>query len=161
MVEGTLSRMRSILVSLSLALLSLSLIAPVLLANSASDLPTCCRRNGKHHCARADMNATAGMPARPALRAIQCPLFPKAGVVSDSSKTTRLNVASRATGPHLFGLTTARPSAHRPRKRVADASGAVEEGTHVTARQTGTNLTSSASTANLARSQSARPGRFA
>jgi hypothetical protein len=42
--------MRRALASLLLALFSFPLILPVLRADAASNLPACCRREGKHHC---------------------------------------------------------------------------------------------------------------
>src|SRR5271154_5425521 len=70
--------MRRALASLLLAVFSVPLIVPVLLANTDSDLPACCRRSGQHHCAMAGMAdkaaASAGRPAQP-----KCPLFPKSG----------------------------------------------------------------------------------
>ena len=42
--------MRRALASLLLALFSFPLIVPVLRADDASNLPSCCRRAGKHHC---------------------------------------------------------------------------------------------------------------
>jgi hypothetical protein len=42
--------MRRALASLLLALFSFPLILPVLRADEASNLPSCCRREGRHHC---------------------------------------------------------------------------------------------------------------
>jgi hypothetical protein len=42
--------MRRTVASLLLGLVSFPLIAPLLLADTDSDLPACCRRDGKHHC---------------------------------------------------------------------------------------------------------------
>lgn len=42
--------MRRALASLLLVLFSFPLILPVLRADEASNLPSCCRREGKHHC---------------------------------------------------------------------------------------------------------------
>ena len=42
--------MRRALASLLVALFSFPLILPVLRADDASNLPSCCRRAGKHHC---------------------------------------------------------------------------------------------------------------
>ena|ERR1700733_4832980 len=42
--------MRRALASLLLALFSFPLILPILRLDAASSLPSCCRREGKHHC---------------------------------------------------------------------------------------------------------------
>jgi hypothetical protein len=59
-----------------LALFSFSLIVPALSAEPDSNLPACCRRFGKHHCAGmsgADQTSSSG----PSFKANnRCPLFP-------------------------------------------------------------------------------------
>jgi hypothetical protein len=52
--------MRRVLASLLLAIISLSLLTPVLLANASSELPACCRRFGKHHCSMPSSPSPAG-----------------------------------------------------------------------------------------------------
>src|SRR5260370_1820015 len=84
---------------LLLAAFSFPLIGPALIASDTeSNLPSCCRRAGKHHCA---MTSTPGMadrqdlPSGPAARATRdmCPKFPKAGAVPTYSKTVLLKAA--------------------------------------------------------------------
>jgi len=60
-----------------LAVFSLSLIGPALsTSDPASNLPPCCRRDGKHHCA---MMASRSAPSSgPVLQSTRCPLFPTA-----------------------------------------------------------------------------------
>ena len=103
--------MRRALALLLVAVLSFPLIAPVLLANTASDLPACCRRDGKHHCAVVDMANQRELPASQSVKALQprCPLFPKAGVVPACSKTILLSVTPRVGAPHLFYFRIAKP----------------------------------------------------
>jgi hypothetical protein len=114
--------MRRALASLLLALLSFPLIAPLLLANTASDLPSCCRRNGKHRCAMADADGPVGTPDTTALMAGQpkCPLFPKAQVVPADSKSL-VNGALRVGAPLLLTLTISMPDDHRPRIAFRDS----------------------------------------
>jgi hypothetical protein len=109
--------MRRPLASLLVALLSFPLIAQLLLANTASELPTCCLRTGKHHCAGADLNGKAEAPNGPSLQAIQprCPLFPKGPVVPAFSKSMVPSVGPRALAPHLVGSTGVRLPDDRPR----------------------------------------------
>jgi hypothetical protein len=57
---------------------SVSLISPVLSADSESKLPSCCRRDGKHHCSMT--NPTEGKSQKPSLALkgarAKCPLYP-------------------------------------------------------------------------------------
>jgi hypothetical protein len=67
--------MRRLLAITLVLLFGLPLAAPLFASDSASTLPECCRRNGRHHCA-------AAMTTRPASRQIstiapKCPNWPK------------------------------------------------------------------------------------
>jgi hypothetical protein len=57
-----------------LSAILLSLIAPALLADAESNLPSCCRRNGKHHCSMSTDGSSSGPSYRVA--GMQCPSFP-------------------------------------------------------------------------------------
>ena len=101
------------LASLLIAAFSFPLIAAVTLADTASKLPACCRRNGKHHCAI----STGGTPADgPAVTASQtkCPLFPGTSVVPVGSKTILLSAVQRVGAQPLCGFTSADSSHHPP-----------------------------------------------
>jgi len=67
-------RMRRALASILLALFSFPLILPVLRADAASSLPSCCRREGKHRCSMDSGEYSSGV----ALKAIQpkCANYP-------------------------------------------------------------------------------------
>ena len=59
-----------------LALFSFSLIGPVAFASDPeSNLPACCRRAGKHHCAM--LTAEVGASSGPSIQASRCPYFPQ------------------------------------------------------------------------------------
>jgi hypothetical protein len=70
--------MRRALALLLMAVFSFPLIAPAWIAGNASDLPACCRRNGKHHCAMAaaDTGTASGSVVRTILP--KCPNYPTA-----------------------------------------------------------------------------------
>jgi hypothetical protein len=71
--------------ALLLAAISFSLLGPALAAASTSQLPACCRRDGKHHCSA--MAAEHAATAFPDLRLqARCPQFPSAKATSPSSK---------------------------------------------------------------------------
>ena len=68
--------MRRLSASVLLALFSFTLIGGAVLADSGSQLPECCRRDGKHHCSTPRMaTAPASGPAVQSERVI-CPSFP-------------------------------------------------------------------------------------
>jgi hypothetical protein len=56
------------------------IILPAVAASPESNLPACCRRNGKHHCSMHEKNATQGH----AFSAIaeKCPRCPQSGTAS-------------------------------------------------------------------------------
>ena len=104
--------MRRALASILLVLFSLQLIAPVLSASAASDLPACCRRGGKHRCSTQETSGSG-----PAWKVLQskCPLY--TGVVAFpaySNTILRGNIAADKDAPYSFTLTLAGPDAPRP-----------------------------------------------
>ncbi len=79
--SGNMVEMRRAPAILLVFLFSFSLIGPALFVDAESDLPACCRRDGKHHCGMAgDMaaamaDAPLSGPAADALR-LKCPFYP-------------------------------------------------------------------------------------
>ena len=63
---------------------SLMLMAPVFARDSDANLPPCCRRHGKHHCA---MMVAEGQDGRPGVASLRekCPCFPAATCAAHSS----------------------------------------------------------------------------
>lgn len=57
---------------LLLGLFSFALIAPALPTDPESDLPSCCRRDGKHACGMMESKSPSG----PAWQSARCPSFP-------------------------------------------------------------------------------------
>ena len=111
--------MRRAIASILLALFSLPLIAPVLFADSVSDLPACCRRFGKHHCS----TRGSGSPGGPVARAIQpkCPLFPNGSGVPAGSRTLLSKVQVTGELP-VFGLAIPPATHSRPHVLLADSA---------------------------------------
>lgn len=74
---------RRTLASLLLALFSLSLTMPLVLAGESAEekLPACCRKDGKHACG---MNKKAAPVEGPAFQALQtrCGFYPSGGVTA-------------------------------------------------------------------------------
>src|SRR5262245_22682514 len=63
---------------LLLSFFSFSLIGPEAFVDRDSNLPACCRRSGKHHCASMEQAHRNQPPSGPALKAIrQCASFPQ------------------------------------------------------------------------------------
>jgi hypothetical protein len=70
---STLALVRRIWVAVIVALFSFTLISPAILsAPDDQKLPPCCRKNGKHHCAMAQVPVSSSDPA---FQAGRCPLF--------------------------------------------------------------------------------------
>lgn len=73
-----------------MALLSFSLIGPTIVVDRSGDLPECCRKAGKHHCA---MMATGDADEDPAPGAAfksipeKCPFYRNTGPVPSPVKT--------------------------------------------------------------------------
>jgi hypothetical protein len=75
--------------TLLLVLFGFPLIVPAVRADSENKLPTCCRREGKHHCGMANgagAQQTSGVSAR-----AKCPSYPVASAAPVFSNTILLN----------------------------------------------------------------------
>ncbi|MGD0360632.1 MAG: hypothetical protein ABSC93_07155 [Bryobacteraceae bacterium] len=99
--------MRRVPAILLLFLFSFSPIGPALFVDGESNLPACCRRDGKHHCGMMPPETT-GMadapssgPAVDAPRA-RCPFFPNGGALLPHSEAALLT-ASRAGAISMVG----------------------------------------------------------
>jgi hypothetical protein len=76
------SRLRRLLASLLLVLISFSLVSPLLASAAKPDAPACCLRNGKHHC---EMGAEVSSNGKPGLRA-DCPFRTQGSVVAANNQ---------------------------------------------------------------------------
>lgn len=103
--------MHRISAALLIALFSFSLAGPAVFAsNDDSNLPPCCRRGGKHHCAMMDgamLHAAADSSAGPSLQAARCPLYPSAPNIPANRIVTFVGAR-----PPVFAGLVSRP-AHR------------------------------------------------
>lgn len=82
--------MRRIPASVLMFVFSYMLIMPLLLATPESNIPECCRREGKHHCAKLPHSEQAALPAGPGFATkATCPLFP-AGASTPVSSSVAL-----------------------------------------------------------------------
>src|SRR5579872_5652376 len=99
--------MRRISAILLLALFSFSLIGPLSFAQDAeSNLPACCRRGGKHHCAMTTVRSESS--SGPALQTARCPLFSLDQNVP-GNRSVNVATASRAIFAGLVSHPTSRP----------------------------------------------------
>ena len=81
--NATIIPMRRALATLLMALFSFSLISPAVLApDPESNLPECCRRGGKHHCAMMAMQSES--PSGPSVQPGRCFFFPDAAAIPGS-----------------------------------------------------------------------------
>ena len=98
--RGRIDALRRFHAVLLLALLSISLLSPALTAGFDSNLPACCRRDGKHKCSM----AVAGGPMRPGVgfRANnKCPMYPGGGLAPASSSIAPIAPATSLTAPAI------------------------------------------------------------
>ena len=72
--SGVIS-LRRITGVLLLVLLTSPLVTPLFARNPQTDLPACCRRNGKHHC-MGHMQMPGSGEAQFRSAAMKCPMFP-------------------------------------------------------------------------------------
>ena len=99
--------MRRISAILLVGLFGFWLIGPALLAQDAgSQLPACCRRAGKHHCAMAAIQTQS--PAGPVLHTGRCTLFP-VGAAVPTDGTVSLPAASESIFAGLISHPASRP----------------------------------------------------
>ncbi|HLY20137.1 MAG TPA: hypothetical protein VKR61_23075 [Bryobacteraceae bacterium] len=90
--------MRRVPALLLLSAFSLALIGPVFSADADADLPACCRRDGKHHCAMMTAEpVSSGVTVKAA--AAKCPFFPKGGAVLPHSGAAMISGARPAGEP--------------------------------------------------------------
>ncbi|MEQ1948674.1 MAG: hypothetical protein ABL995_15905 [Bryobacteraceae bacterium] len=80
--------MRRALASLLLLLFSLALASPLFASDPESNLPACCRRNGKHQC-----NMRTGGDSGPGIQAAACPLYSLARGASAQPNTLALGLS--------------------------------------------------------------------
>ena len=74
--------LRRNLALLLLAVMISPIVALLLASSPESNLPACCRRNGKHHCAI--MSPEPERSSRPSLYACRCPEYPNLSFLSGS-----------------------------------------------------------------------------
>jgi hypothetical protein len=103
------------ILSISLLLLfSLLLISPLFAADAAgTNLPACCRKNGKHHCMMQN-EASVGDALHAAAVREKCPCFPAIPVTTDIeffSKTVDAFFLERIVG-HLMSIAQTRTPFH-------------------------------------------------
>jgi len=99
--------MRRISTILLMALFSLSLISPAVFAPDAeSNLPTCCRRSGKHHCTMTASQSESS--SGPDLQIGRCRFFPT-GQAVPASRIVSLRGNSQAILTGLASHPASRP----------------------------------------------------
>jgi len=92
--------MRRVLASALVAAFSIPLIAPALAADPDSQLPACCRRLGKHHCAMQDDYSQTSGPAVRAV-AVRCSSFPAMSATPSPANTMWLGGVSSSVEPQF------------------------------------------------------------
>ena len=90
--------MRRVPAILLVFVFSFSLIAPALFVDAESNLPACCRRDGKHHCGMMARDMAAAPSSGLAIDALRtrCPFFPNGGAVLPHSGAALLATSQPA-----------------------------------------------------------------
>jgi hypothetical protein len=99
--------MRRALASFLLAVFSFPLIAPALFVDAESQLPECCRRVGKHHCAMSTEQPASTTGASFGSNQARCPLYP-GGLSAPASGYAAILKGFGA----VFGALASHPSVH-------------------------------------------------
>lgn len=115
--------MRRALASILIAVFSFPLFAAVTLAGGAREIPACCRRNGKHHCAMTE-SQPSGAPTFAATQ-LKCPLYPKANLSPRASHSPALGAAVDSGALRQF-RSAITPATVYP--RIASSSSALKRG---------------------------------
>jgi len=115
----TVDSMRRAFAAVLVLVFSLPLIVPALASNpDEANLPACCRRDGKHHCA---MNMGMSVPSRYRVVSEKCPFSPFAH--------------TPLVQPHAYGVMS-RPPVTRFAAGPATVVGSVEAGYRISADRT-------------------------
>lgn len=108
--------MRRALASFLLAVFSFPLIVPAMLGDAESNLPECCRRGGKHHCAMMmDEAPVTGLSFRSAHA--RCPLYPGITATRAGEYVAVLNRSGV-----IFGARVSHPAIHLPTQAIYSGS---------------------------------------
>jgi len=99
--------MRRALASFLLAVFSFPLIAPALFVDAESQLPECCRRSGKHHCAMTTEEPASTTGVSFGSNQARCPLY--SGALSAPAGDF---VAVLKSSGAVFGAIVSHPSVH-------------------------------------------------
>jgi|SRR5580658_2252206 hypothetical protein len=101
--------MRRVPAILLVLLFGFSPIGPALFVDAQSNLPACCRRDGKHHCGMTDPDMTETPSSGAAVDALRakCPFFPNGGAVVPHSGQALL-AASQPVGVSIDSRITDR-----------------------------------------------------
>ena len=92
---------------LLLFLFSFPLIGPALFVDAGSDLPACCRRDGKHHCGMMAQDMAETPSSGPVVSTFRtrCPFFPKGGAILPQSGPALLAATQPLCGALLCDMT--------------------------------------------------------
>ena len=91
---------------LLLLLLTSPWVTPLFAGNPQADLPACCRRNGKHHCAE-QMRMPPSEGAQFASAGMKCPMFP-VGLATLGHSPQILST----TAQYFYGAIVSHPAIH-------------------------------------------------
>lgn len=105
---SSMVKMRRVRALLLVFLFVFSLIGPAFFVDADSNLPACCRRNGKHRCGMMAETPSSGLSVH--APRTKCPLFPSGGTVLPHSGAALLT-ASQPAGAAIVGQIITRAKA--------------------------------------------------
>jgi hypothetical protein len=113
--------MHRALASFLAVLFSFPLITPFLAASMRSDLPACCRRDGKHHCALSEMDFVPDSPGGVGLTAVRptCPLYPQAVLLPAFSKDFAVASLPLVDAPRPLRFLSGDPDSDQPDRLIS------------------------------------------
>jgi hypothetical protein len=116
--------MHRALASFLAALFGFPLIAPFLTVSTRSDLPACCRRDGKHHCTLVDMADGPESPAGLTLTVVRpkCPLYPQAVLPPAVSESVALGNLSHVDAPRSLPFLLGNTESQQPDRLIFDTA---------------------------------------
>jgi hypothetical protein len=116
--------MHRLLASLLALLFGFPLITQFLAVSARTDLPACCRRDGKHHCALSEMASAPESAGGVGLTAVRpkCPLYPQAILLPAVSKNVAVSNRPLVDAPRALPFLPGNAEGQQPARLIFDTA---------------------------------------